>query len=342
MSGQTGSRGYLAQALICVLDSLDNQGWCSLILEPNLDSDKVDIIWYYSDHTSAVQIKHSQNPISLGKVKNWAKELEDSIEVDEYQLRLIGPCTIDVTKQQTYGKVSIPTPLPLNLSAFIELAAQKFDKYLTSKGISQVPPFARELLVEALTTRLASYSTSGTKVSREDFDKLLIEWILVVYPNALNQASIAMKLEYEEKLRHLELELRERDRIATAKYQLKYKACLEALDVIDQIFLAGSREEFIRRFPIEQLPKFKSPSELGDLARKCHNKLVIAVNNPKVVRLFRQAAGIDTEGQKPSVDIVVDLRTAIRRELEFGDEVVDTDRSRAWFGAVSVNIGYPG
>ena len=46
MSGQAGARGYLVQSLICVLNSIDDHQWHSLSIEPNLASDKVDVIWY--------------------------------------------------------------------------------------------------------------------------------------------------------------------------------------------------------------------------------------------------------------------------------------------------------
>jgi hypothetical protein len=49
MSGQAGGRGYLVQALISVLDALaDGHDWVSVTLEPNVASDKVDILWQYT------------------------------------------------------------------------------------------------------------------------------------------------------------------------------------------------------------------------------------------------------------------------------------------------------
>lgn len=176
MSGQAGARGYLVQSLICVLNSIDDQQWHSLIVEPNLSSDKVDVIWYYPNRTKVVQIKHSQNQINWGMVKTWAEELEKSIQVEEYELKLIGPCNKDVASRESCSKVSIPKPHELNFTALIEQAAHKLDKYLESKNILKFTPKQRELIIEALTTKLSVYSTAGSKVSREDFDKLLVDW----------------------------------------------------------------------------------------------------------------------------------------------------------------------
>jgi hypothetical protein len=180
MSGQAGARGYLVQTLICVLDSLEEPKWQSLIIEPNLTSDKADVIWYYPDRTKVVQIKHSQNQINWAMVKAWAEELEQSIQVEEYELKLIGPCNKDVASRNSCGKVSIPKPHELNFTALIEQAAHKLSKYLESKNISKFTSTQRELLIHVLVTKLFIDSTKGSEFSREDFDKLLIDWTKTV------------------------------------------------------------------------------------------------------------------------------------------------------------------
>jgi hypothetical protein len=79
MGGQAGGRGYLVQALISVLDALANDhDWAALALEPDVSSDKVDILWEYPGRRKVVQVKSSQNQISVPDVKGWAEELEKS------------------------------------------------------------------------------------------------------------------------------------------------------------------------------------------------------------------------------------------------------------------------
>src|SRR5207247_207654 len=91
MGGQAGGRGYLIQALVSVLDALTNdREWTSITLEPNLASDKVDVLWQYPTRRKVVQVKSSQNQISVPDVKAWAEELEASVTADEYEIRLIG------------------------------------------------------------------------------------------------------------------------------------------------------------------------------------------------------------------------------------------------------------
>ena len=335
MSGQSGQRGYLIQTLICVLSALQDRGWVSLTLEPNLKSDKADIIWFSPNRTKVVQVKHSQNTISASKVKSWVKELEDSIPADEYELTLIGNCTKDVA-QTSYGKVFVPQPLPLNIVSLIEQAAQKLDRYLESKGVSNVTPFARELIVEAFTTRLSTYSTQGAKLTREDVDKLLIEWTLVAYPNSLNKAASNLQLDYERRIENLRREIREQERVSVAKYTLKHEACLEALDAVDKILLAGGRDDLVKKFSNLPAPEALDIYQLGELARKCHNKLVIACDDPQVIMLFRTLCGLS--GEKFTADTIVDLRVAIRKELGFGDLQVDADRNNAWIATVGIKI----
>lgn len=63
--GQPAIRGYLVQTLIGLLELLDGKRpWTSVTLEPNVDSEKVDILWEFPDSTKAVQVKSSQNPFS--------------------------------------------------------------------------------------------------------------------------------------------------------------------------------------------------------------------------------------------------------------------------------------
>ncbi|MBD2014306.1 HEAT repeat domain-containing protein [Microcoleus sp. FACHB-53] len=194
MSGQAGARGYIVQTLIGVLDSLEDREWHFLSIEPNIASDKVDVIWYYPERTKVVQVKHSQNQINWGMVKAWAEELEKSIEAQEYELTLIGPCNKDVASTGLHGKVSIPKPHVLNLLSLIEQAAHKLAKYLESKNIIKTTSQVRELLVNALTTELSIYSTKGSRISREDFDNLLVGWIQIIYPDSTNETDSASLL----------------------------------------------------------------------------------------------------------------------------------------------------
>jgi hypothetical protein len=81
-------RGFLVQTLIALLEALrDDPPWTSVTLEPDLDSEKVDILWAYRDGTTkAVQVKSSQNPFSKTKVEQWAADLQKWKGADRYEL----------------------------------------------------------------------------------------------------------------------------------------------------------------------------------------------------------------------------------------------------------------
>ncbi len=76
------------------------------------------------------------------------------------------------------------------MTALIEQAARKCWTITSKlgKGISRVPPFARELLENALAGRFADYATAGQAISQEELDRLLADWLLEVYPQSLNRA----------------------------------------------------------------------------------------------------------------------------------------------------------
>jgi hypothetical protein len=189
MGGQAGGRGYLLQSLICLLElARDRSHWDTLTLEPDLNSEKVDLCVTAGGQVTVCQIKSSQNLISLPDVQNWAAELEASISADRYELRLIGPCSDSVCKAGHSGKVQIPTPYPLNIKALIEQAAHQLDAYFETRGISRVPPFAREILVNALVTKLSTWATDGRPINHADLDVMFTDWVLELYPQSISQA----------------------------------------------------------------------------------------------------------------------------------------------------------
>ena len=329
MSGHAGLRGYMLQTLICVLDSLDDDSWTGLNLEPGHDSEKADIIWRFPDKTRATQVKHSANQITKSMVEKWAQELETEVTATEHELRLAGPSSGSVAAGLTIGGVHVKAPTAINISVLMDQAAHQIDRFFERNGISKVPAFAREIVVGALVTRLSEYSTVGHFVKRSEFVSLLTRWVSVLYPTALSEAAEQMHAKYEEKLERLRHALQQEDRITAARYKLKHDACLEALDIVDQAMASATNV---------QVGKKLNPFELGEIARSCHNKLVVACDDPEVVRIFRLAVGIDGS---PRGDIVVDLRNAVRRELGFGDESVDSDREKAFIGTAGYDMSLP-
>jgi len=183
MGGQAGGRGYLLQTMICVLKSLDDLHWDRVTLEPDNDSEKVDIVWEYEGKSRAVQVKSSQNQIDMPSVKKWADDLEKGSRADELELWLLGPCSGAVSSVGQLGKVKVPTPAVIDVVALSEQAAQKLDRFLRLDRISRsIGPLAREIVVRAMSHRFAEFSTVGRSVPREEFEELLRTWVVSLQP----------------------------------------------------------------------------------------------------------------------------------------------------------------
>lgn len=178
MSGQAGGRGYLVQAVVSVLDALaDDHDWVSVAVDPNVALDKVDILWQYPNRRKVVQVKSSQNQINVPDVKAWATELEKSIAADEYEIRLIGPVSDQVSKLGEHGKVKVPTPQPLDLHALRWQAAHQLHRYTHSKKLPAPSASILELMGDGLITRFSAFAAKGKQIDRAEFDELLSTWI---------------------------------------------------------------------------------------------------------------------------------------------------------------------
>ncbi|WP_167522103.1 hypothetical protein [Flavobacterium fluviatile] len=183
MGGNAGIRGYLIQTIICVLDTLESDNhWTSVTLEPLDESEKVDIRWKYSDGTVKLcQVKSSENIIRHSAAKIWCEELEtESPNASNYELIVIGSVDQKLLKATEIGKVKIGEIKPLNTQVLIDQASTKIDRYYEGKNKPKISSQVRELIVKALTLEFGTSSIIGEEISRADFDKKLLAWIVAV------------------------------------------------------------------------------------------------------------------------------------------------------------------
>ena len=92
MSGNYAIKGYLVQSLVSLLDSF-KLDWETVSVEPNNESEKVDIRWIYKNKKKKfVQVKSSINTFTFSSAKRWANDLVQSSNntADEYELILVG------------------------------------------------------------------------------------------------------------------------------------------------------------------------------------------------------------------------------------------------------------
>jgi hypothetical protein len=177
MGGRETTRGIFLQALVCLLEALQDNIWESLALEPDLRAGKVDIAWYYPDRVKATQVKSSKNQLNVPDTRKWAEELENSCKATSYELILIGPCSEQLSKGQKYGNVEVPCPKPLDIQGLLEQSAHRLAVYLEWREKAAGRATTRENVVDSLVGRLQIYSVGGEPISRNDFETSLDKWV---------------------------------------------------------------------------------------------------------------------------------------------------------------------
>lgn len=136
MNGKYAIKGYLIQSLVALLDSLNNSDWDSICVEPDDDSEKVDIRWIYNSETKkVVQVKSSINIMTLPLAKKWANELiENSPNANQYELVLIGPIDSRIHSSMTFGDNTISiVNKNLSLDDFESIIIEKINFFLSKK-----------------------------------------------------------------------------------------------------------------------------------------------------------------------------------------------------------------
>ncbi|HNF57874.1 MAG TPA: hypothetical protein PLI49_26785 [Leptospiraceae bacterium] len=186
--GSVAIRGFILQTLVGLLDALESKDdWISFELEPNIENEKVDIIWTLSDYrTKVVQVKSSQNQIRLPKIKEWAKELEDSTSADIYELTLLGYFSINVLKHKEIGKVFIST-MSIDDNALIEQGCFKLDKYLEKENIS-VSASLKEFAFRTMSFDLLQNSIHNKALSKDEFGQVILNYIHKLASRNSNEA----------------------------------------------------------------------------------------------------------------------------------------------------------
>lgn len=133
------------------------------------------------------------------------------------------------------------------------------------------------------------------------------------------------KSQLDKEFEKFKLELKAIDLQKEDKWTLKREACLEALQLADNV-LSNMTWNGI---PNEQLIKGEVKTIDG---RKIFNKLATSCDLDIVLKLMKSILlGKDENGNGINMGIIVDLRNAVREELGFGEKL-DTDKDNAFFG----------
>ena len=122
----------------------------------------------------------------------------------------------------------------------------------------------------------------------------------------------------------------ERSKRQWERWQLKKAACLRALNIANAIL---SNYEYVNLKKGAITPQHESV----DAVRACFNELACTCDKPDVINNLKR---IMFESVSP--DAIVELRTAVRRELGMSRRVVDIDREKAFVGRVNCSKPYSG
>lgn len=214
--GQFGARGYLYQATVCLLDSLMNEEWDYVHIEPNSQNEKVDISWELNEKIIKVmQVKSSINLFKKWQINKWICELvKDSIKAQVYEVVLIGRCSPDAEKfvesiNACRGDVFRKKLKICNAKISVRVIDYDYDSFVSSinsllhdffRGKSyDIGSSAIKLISRASIFDYMKFSTNGSKISKQEFVKLLIKSAKSLRHNSSDEViSIEFKKSKEE------------------------------------------------------------------------------------------------------------------------------------------------
>jgi hypothetical protein len=132
----------------------------------------------------------------------------------------------------------------------------------------------------------------------------------------------SVKTDYAQQLESFKAQLQEERQKRDRAWLVKRDSCLKALNIANALLSNYSYQNVTT----DQI----HPQEIDVVdVRACFNELACSCENPEVIAQLKHIMF-----DKVSPDAIVDLRNAVRRELEFGINEVDTDRERAFIGRV--------
>jgi len=139
--------------------------------------------------------------------------------------------------------------------------------------------------------------------------------------------NLATKQDIEDvtrKIEEVKAEIYSQQEVEKQKRELKFKALLSALTLIDAQFsqTLDSKGQKIRK-------QYATIEE----ARRCHNSLILTCDYPETIEMFSLIMfgpkDKDTEPDPPIL-LLNEFRKIIRKELGFGSEF-NIDEDRSWF-----------
>ena len=199
MGGKEGSRGYLYQGIVAVLEALEQDDWDQIYIEFPTEGDKVDIALKYNGQiTKAMQVKSTDSSFSKGNLSVWLSDIIKDYPCKQYKLILVGNCgpsavsfikainkfqadCLDTTSKQDLqffdtrllNGIDVSAKiLPFDSADLKGLVREALWRYTYKAGHSLDPPQAA-LIADAMIEDQLLQSTNGNYVDRTDFNREL-------------------------------------------------------------------------------------------------------------------------------------------------------------------------
>lgn len=171
MGGEAGSRGYIFQAIVAIIECLERDDWTAIKMEPETDNDKVDIKLFNGSVTlSAIQVKsRSTKAFGPKEVEGWLDDLKkDAPGAKKFLLYLVGD---NLTKECEEFVRKHKKEIEVVPFKFLQDACTgKLARYVKDAGLGEMVTVKGLGLIDAsLFTEIFKNSIAKDPVSHSDF-----------------------------------------------------------------------------------------------------------------------------------------------------------------------------
>jgi hypothetical protein len=203
MSGQHAIRGFVYQTIASALHSLIDSDWEYLTIEPNTQSDKVDMLWEdKAGKKKCQQVKSSINNFNKAGILYWLEVMvRDIPDAHQYDLILIGHCSANVTEFINDLSAKRSSDISSALASYadrirVEMLIFNFDmlqghvqnevhRFLSQHNFS-VTHDTLTMITGGLLYQFLEFSVLGTRASKDQWREELIGWLTSNYRRGLN------------------------------------------------------------------------------------------------------------------------------------------------------------
>ena len=132
--------------------------------------------------------------------------------------------------------------------------------------------------------------------------------------------NLILKRMIDESLEQFKSKLQNESYVRQKRWELKREACLKALDIANSLISHG-------RYPNVKEGVIITQDSSTKEIRECYDLISATCDGKEVLNVLKKIVGGSF-----SPDVIVDMRNAVRQELEFGNTQIDNDREFAFVG----------